>query len=648
MAFIQKTELYDLYTESVKDGKEWRRDYKEYERLADNDLSDDLDESLPEVNDGSLAASLFKLPKRIVSSKLKGRAKASDRDEAWVTELANMQWENNIVPNANSQAPFIRKWKDAVRKAGIYGGQPIITLFVERGDYTGADFIVPQAQDVTLEAGKVSDYDSDVIFWDVYFTKTQLEDIIEQAKAETKDAKKKNGAGDGYNKWDVQALENILKSHAEESKDADKEPNSVDAKAVKRSGYKFCIVFQRGIKAPFYMYHASTKKTVREWENPDPTGDIPVHYLYCYQDFVNPYGIGIVKMAGGTQNVLDYMRQADILATQLGLRPPKKISGDTTGLDIDSLVYAQDADWIIGGAVVDRMEMSNNVYQSLPDRISMYKTSLNQLIPTGDTSISASAGDPNYSKTPAGVKFQQQSLSIDDEDFKDNLYITYAAVSKSMINTHFANMQGTDIMKLSDEQRDILMKAGLDFPVDEDGNPTNELEVIWDEARATFDFEIDPEDNKTADDEKKLEGLLKVAELRASDPSFDISMQESGKKLNLGELYAQIISLTTDNDKIIEDISPEEQDAMAEEAMMAEEQALAGEQPMAESPEQIPEETALPEELPIDMQPMEEEIPQEYDPENDPATQEFIKVALESDFTEEEIASALERNVLNG
>jgi hypothetical protein len=312
------------------------------------------------------------------------------------------------------------------------------------------------------------------------------------------------------------------------------------------------------------MYHPATKKKVREWSNPDPTGDLPIHFLYCYQDFINPYGVGIVKLAGGTQNVLDTMRQYDVLATQLGFKPPVSIGGDLSETDLDSIVYAQDAQWMIGNAKVEREEISNQVYQALPDRISMYKTSLNQLIPTGDTSIPAGTGDPQYSKTPAGVKFQQANLSIDDEDFKDNVDMTYEAVAKSMINTHFANMQGQDIMRLADDERDILMKAGLEFPVDEmTGEPsTNELEVIWEEARATFDFEMDAESDQASDEDHRLESLLKVVELRASDPTLEQSLQLAGKKLNLGELFSEIISLTTKNDKIIEDISPEDMDAM--------------------------------------------------------------------------------------
>lgn len=559
MAYIDKDELKGIYDESKSEQQIWQEDYKVFERLANNDIIDTLDESLPEVNDGSLAAALFKLPKRIVSGKLSGKVKALDRDEAWVAELANLQWNNEIIPNANSQAPFIRKWKDSVRKAGIYGSVPIITLFVDKGNYIGSDFIIGQPQDVSLEPGKVSDSDSDVIFWEVYYTKLQLKNIIEQAKKDSKKEKKDEVQEGEYNKWDVNALNEIIKENNEEVRKGANGPKTEEDKGIGVKGMKFFVAFQRGVKAPFHMFYSGkNSKCVREWTNPDPTGDIPIHYLYCYQDFINPYGIGIVKLAGGTQNLLDYMRQSDVLATQLGLRPPIAIEGQESEVDVDSIVYSQDAIWYTGGAKVARQELANGVYSQIPERMAMYKTSLNQLIPIGDTSIATGSGDPQYSKTPAGVKFQAASLSIDDQDFKDNLYITYEAVSKSMINTHFANMEGQDLMRLSDDERELLSKAGLDFPADESGEPSNELDFEWDEVRATFNFEIDPEIDTEKDNAMKLEGLMKVAELNANNPMLGQELSMSKKKLNTGELMSEIIKLTSDNDKIITDISPED------------------------------------------------------------------------------------------
>jgi len=642
MAYLtDKDEIYKIYTEAKSQSDTWREDYHEFERIANNELLDNLDPSLPEVNDGSLAAALYKLPKRIVNSNLTGRAVSSDRDEAWVTELANMVWEKKIIPNANSQAPFHRKWKDAVRKAAIYGSVPLVSLFVERGDYVGSDFIVAQPQDIKLEPGKVSDYDSNIIFWDVYYDKLQVESMIEQAKGSDIEA---NGG------WDVKALKEILKKDEESRREPREDYKENQDQDTAQKGYKFCVIFQRGVDAPFYMYHADTKSVVREWTNPDPTGDIPVHFLYCYQDFVNPYGTGIVKLAGGTQNVLDYMRQSDVLATQLGFRPPVSISGPSDDVDIDSIVYEQDALWFLGdnpNTRVKREEISSQVYAQLPTRIGMYKTSLNQLLPVGDTSISAESGDPSYSKTPAGVKFQAANLSIDDEDFKDNLYMTYESVAESMINIYFANMEGSDLLKLSDDERKILIKAGLDWPTNENGEPEgNELDIVWETARSTFDFEIDAESDKSKDEEDRLQGLMQVLELSGADPTFLQELEMSGKKFNKGELLASIIHLLTDNDKIIENMNPEDVDQMAlpQGAMQ---------QMPQEVPQAMPQDMPVPEEMP--QQPMQSPVqtPQQSSPEMiqqimqtynvDQSTATAMIAAEAQGFEPEEILAALGR-----
>lgn len=607
MAYLSEDEIYTAYKEACTEADQWRIDYPQYERLANNGLLDDLDENLPEVNDGSLAASLFKLAKRVIKKKLSGRAVALDSStsDAAMTELANLWWEKKILPSAKAKASPRRKWKDAVRKAAIYGGQPIITLPIEHGGTVGADFIVPYAQDVKLEAGKDSDEDSDIIFWDVYYSKLQARNMLEQAQQEIKDGVSKalpaqaaedsgsataysqantnkpskkvatdaeSAAEDAaepgeepYNYWNIEALQAIVDGEApEEKRPGNETPKQEQDNSVKKGGLHFCVAFQRGVGAPFVMYYPDGKKTIRQWTNPDPTGDIPVHYLYCYQDFINPYGIGIVKLAGGTQNVLDYMRQADVLATQLGLRPPKQIRGDEDQVDEDSLVYAQDANWYVGTATVERMEMANGVYQELPGRISMYQTSLQKMIPIGDTTISGSdSGDPNVSKTPAGVKLQAQNLSIDDEDFAENVDECYAAVAKSMINVEFAIKQGKDLLKLNDEERQILQKTGIEFPTDATGQPTNQLEIEWDQLRGTFDFEIDPDADKTMDDAQALEGKLKAYELLQADPTIDQYLQQDGKRLNRGELLAEIFNQLTDNDKIVVDISPEDQQQLA-------------------------------------------------------------------------------------
>jgi hypothetical protein len=616
VAFLEGTEVYDSYIEACDEADIWRKDYPEYERLMDNGLMEGLDENLPEVNDGSLAASLFKLAKRVIKKKLSGRAVALDTNDMWITELANIQIEKKILKNANTMASPRRKWKDAVRKSAGYGGQPIITIFTDHG----ADFIVPYSQDVKLEAGKVSDEDSDIIFWDVYYTKLQVKNMIEQAENEMKNdvlakeeyaARKEIAELNGepfeeeepvaYNNWNIPKLQEILLQPLED-RPGNNEHSEKMAQGVSKSGIHFYIAFQRGKDAPFMMCYG--KEAVREWSNPDPTGDVPVHYLYCYQDFINPYGIGIVKLAGGTQNVLDYMRQADILATQVGIAPPQLIGGSADDVDEESMVMAQNAKWYIGNAQVTPWNSANGVYSELPNRIGMYQTSLQKIIPMGDTSIAmGDSGDSQVSKTPAGVKLQAANLSIDDEDFSENVDECYALVMKSMVNYQFANMQGSDLIKLTDDERKLLVQGGLEWNTDEMGELVgNELDILWDEVRATFDYEIDPDADKIQDEEKALEGKLQAYEMLNADPNVDMYLQLAGKKVDRGELLSDIFSSLTDNDKIIQDISPEEQEQMANEQQMAMDagidpatgQPLEPEMPMEEQPPQdLEEEQAL-------------------------------------------------------
>jgi hypothetical protein len=617
---MTEAEFHRDYLEAVKERRVWQKQYPEYERLANNDLPDDLDENDPEVSSGDLAAALFKLPKRVVPDDLSGSPRALDRSDKWINEFAKIDWEKNVIPNANTQAPFAKKWKVATRKAGIYGGVPLITITNEKNGEVYSDFFVGYPGDFTLEPGKVSDLDSDVIYGDFYFTDIQLDDLIAEYKAEEKEAKE--DGRESFNTWNLKVLKELRDHKDEDERDTLDSPDNVKGKAVKKGGKKVIMAFNRGVGSTFIGYAPSLKKFIREYENPDPTGDIPVHYLYYYQDFINPYGIGICKLGGGQQNVIDFYTRADVLATQIGIRAPIEFRGDTSETDFDSYVYTQDAIWIAGKAITERRDLANGIYAAIPTRMQMAKGSLNNLIPLGDTSVSAEAGDPMQSKTPAGVKFQQAKLSADDDDMKDNLFETYRMVCRSMINTRFAYKTGKDIMLLTEVERERIFKSAPDlFPqfqeqVDEMGNvlpPSDELEVIWDNARANFDFTVDPEPEKIKDEEAQLEGMLRTYELVQADPTAVQEMQLAGKKFNKGELLSDIIQLQTDNDKIVTDISPEEmQEAEAQQQMEMQQGAempLEQQEPQMQQPMQAPMAPEAPQQPQL-LQP--EEIMQQY------------------------------------
>ena len=182
MQFLEIDDLgssYQLAQQTAR--KQWLK-YDEFERLANNEVRTDLPANMPKVNDGSLAATIRKIPKRIMAKPMTGKIKAVDRDEDWVAKLASTILETRIIPNANTDAPFLSKWQTALKNACIYGSQPIYTFFTQHGTYTGADFSVPYVRNVYLEPGKISDLSSDYIFMDSYYTKLQAKRLVEKAK----------------------------------------------------------------------------------------------------------------------------------------------------------------------------------------------------------------------------------------------------------------------------------------------------------------------------------------------------------------------------------------------------------------------------------------------------------------------------------
>lgn len=548
--YLPEEEYAWTYYESQKQARLFFLPFNEFERLADNDVREDLPSNMPKVNDGSLADLIQKTPMRVLAQMFTGTAKVLESidpktgkpvyPQSWMTELLNFVWTKKIVPNANTQAPFLRKGQLALYNALKYGSQPIYTFYTSNGSYRGADFMLPYVRDVYLEVGKHSDLDSDYIFLDSYYTRLQLARLIAQAnKLEEVGVK---------SPWDIESLKKIYNSHVESQKDYLSKNKSERNRPVRSTQIKFTTVFQRGVEAPFHTFYSEGNKEsitiVRRKINEDPTGDIPIHFLYAYETLDNPYGNGQIKLSGGTQNVLDYLTQLHVLATQLGLQPPILIEGDTEQTDIKSMIYAPSQFWFTGGAKVDVMETSSSIYQEFPKAYGLYKSNL--VNAQGQAPVDVAGGvetNPTAGKTPKAIAGRQATTSEFDNFLRGQFYNTFRRVAKSMLNIHCANMQGEDIERLEADDAMKLSRAGL-IPLDEQtGMPqTNEIAMVWDQLRGKFDFEIDPDSTVVKDNQEQITALSSVLDLIQQNPYLLQYVRSTGYDLQVGEVYRQIFT----------------------------------------------------------------------------------------------------------
>jgi hypothetical protein len=515
--------------EAARVAEDWYKPFDEYERIAANKLSKNLAKNMPRVNDGSLAASLLETPMQVLPYLQTGKFTAKNRKEAWFNELINIIWKTKIVPNANTQATFFDKEQIALYRALKYGAQPRYNFFVSTDNYTGSDWSLPYIRNVKLEPGKFSADDCDYIFLDIYFTKLQLKKIVEDNK------KNKDST------WDIKNVQKLA-DMSMTSKEMEEQNINERDKQIHASGIKCTAIFQRGFGSPFYLFskHLPEGECLREWKNEDPTGDLPITMQYCYENLESPFGIGRVELAGPTQNVLDYMTQAHVLATQIGLQPPKKLKGPTDTANLNSLTFTPDALWQLGQADVDVVQTTSSVYTQFPNNFGLYKSQLQTLQGRTDGSVSGESGNPNFSKTQAGVKMQEARTNSQDNYLRNKADSASAKMAAKMMNLHLAKMGGADILDVEDEDVERLIKGGF-----LDNNPNTlepspgELPILYEELKDTVDFKYDP--RPEADEEEKNR-WLELIDITASNPNILPMVQQSGYDFNLGEAFKKVIT----------------------------------------------------------------------------------------------------------
>ena len=556
--YIEPNELVSTYNEAARVAEDWFKPFDEYERIAGNKISKTLSKGMPRVNDGSLASSLLETPMNVLPFMQPGKFKSTTKKKAWINELANIIWKTKIVPNANTQAPFFNKEQMALYRTLKYGAQPRYNFYTSSEKYTGSDWSLPYIKNVKLEPGKFSIDDCDYVFLDIYYTKLQLKRIIEQAKADIKEAKA-NGEKPNTS-WNIESLKKLADMSMTQKEMEEQNINERD-KQINSSGIKTTVCFNRGKDAPFYMFskHLPEGELLREWKNPDPTGDIPITMQYCYETLESPYAIGRVELAGPTQNVLDYMTQAHVLATQIGLQPPVKITGSTATTDMGSLVYKPRAQWELGNAQADIVQTSSSVYTQFPANFGLYKSQLQTLQGRTDGSVSATSGNPSFSKTSAGVNMQEERTNAQDNYLRNQADSASAKMAEKMMNIHMAMMKGADILEIAEEDRDRLIQSGYfdDNPMTKDIPSITEIPFMYEDIKDTFTFEYDPRPETDQDEKAKW---LELLDIYASDPNMDSKLIASGYEFNVGEAFKKVVSASGIDglDKVLVKLSEEE------------------------------------------------------------------------------------------
>lgn len=528
--YLEDNELEDAYDAAALHARKYFEPFDEYERLAANRIRGDLPKHYPRVNDGSLSSLLLETAKRVFPQLYTGKFTSLDRSEPWLLELINILWNRVIVPGAETDADFYTKFWNMHYRVEQHGAAAAFAFYSNReGCYRGADFSIDYIRDILLEPGKVSDLGSDYIWRRSYLSKLQLKRIIDRAEEE--EALAKHQKRESFNTWVIPVLKELY-DKGPSDKDTQDKNLSEREKSLSATHFKLATAYHRGVEAPFITIAPTIEgKVARRRPNEDPTGDIPIILMYHTQDLVNPYGKGIIEVAGANQNVLDHFTQSDVLATQKGMEPPVKIGGDRAGLVMRSIVHGPNAMWKIGSAKVDVVDTNSSIYQYLGDRMGRYKSNLMNQVGSFDSTVSGTSGNPQFSKTDAGVNNLESRTDVNDNFFANSGRTGFKRLAKTLMNIHMANMHGSEVFDLLEDEIERLERGGWKF------EGSTQANLDYEKLRGKFDFK--PEDQRQSSDPEK-EGLLEGIKLFAENETAIEQIEAGGKyKVDVGEAYRQ-------------------------------------------------------------------------------------------------------------
>jgi hypothetical protein len=546
LSFLDTKNINDIYQETKEHHKKYFTYFDEYERLARNRPSPKIDKNLPKTTDGTLAGIIKEQPKRVIQQIPTGKVNCSTYPE--LAEVAGHVLTNELIPLGTTQGSAIQKGWIMLNKALTYGVSVSYTYFTNTGDRMHTDFVIPYIKDILIEKGKTYGPDSNIEFMRSWYTKYDIMGIIQkEQRLMKKDAKYKP-------EWDLKQLQALLDAGITDQKDDDQTPHERE-KGSDAGGFEIIHGFQRGVKEKFYSFAPvlGDKNIVKTKINPDPRGESPLNYLYCDIDLSNPYGRGAVEQSGGIQNLLDHQMVMFQFMNTLLMGPPLQLWGN---LNKSTIKFKPNAIWDMGANQNNKIEpfqVNTSAINNFPNNYGLLKSQILNLNSSLDSSVSATSGNPGFSKTPAGVKNNETRLSISDNYMRKQFEKWYGDQSETSLNIFFAEMEGKGEVEIGEDQVSKMTEETLKkYYSKKTGKLSIPYSTIKDE---TFKFIVDASSSQVkedADNAEKLTELLRISQNVLTDDQKYKLVKAIGDEIgakNLDKIFPEPESVAGEKEK---------------------------------------------------------------------------------------------------
>lgn len=568
---LDKNEIFSGYAASDRYVQTKRSEWDDKENLLFSRLSDDItsDETKSQIHDPRLSTYIIERSGRVTSQLPKGTTRAISKSNRGKSDLMNLVTDKYILPNANSQFPFLTKLKLMQVYSNVYGASFGLVDWVvdKRRNYIGPDLFLINIRDFFPQVGAISLEDSDYVYVSSLKTKSWLKardpEVWENIDKVLDDMAEEQIKGKSRSQM---SSERISTRYSEYYKD--------DAESKDNPYIEVVTRYERDRWITFLPDH---NEIIRIIENPHknekgkPNGMLPVVAKYNFPVIEDFFGLGEFERGESLQKSLDSLINLYFDGVKMSLFPPLQINSD--GVTASSIKMRPAAKWL-----VDRPNVDVQPTQVSPRGIDTFVSSYQYLLGalqnsqgTSETNITAGT-DTTLGKTPQALRMQSARENVRDAMERFQMEQTVSQIMERFVNLEANKMPATLVLTLFDEEIDDI---AAEFPdlveIFEDGN-TGKISINKKELVGKYIYDIDSGSMSRKDDASELDNLSSILRLAINGAQVEKktgeltspilkAMKQSGKELDLGEIIKRIIikSGTENWDQIVKEIDPREQ-----------------------------------------------------------------------------------------
>lgn len=543
-----------------------RGTWPEKENMLVGKLSDDISNSTKsQVFDPRLSTIVYERAARVMAQNPTGKAWAVSKDDVGKNKLMNLYLDEYVVPNANSQFPFLTKLRLLDVYSLTYG--VMFALHGWRNDeereYYGPDFWILPIRDCFPQPGAISIEESDWFQVSTLKTKQWIED--KKGKKGWKNINKLLEAIDGS--------DGVSNEDKDSDKRSEEEKNKFPSPSKDKAFPKFEIITEYR-KDKWITFAKDQRLILRDIKNPNKNGRIPVSAKYAFPQMDNIFGLGEFERGRTLQLALNSLWNLYLDGVKFSLYPPMQINPD--GVVKSSIRWAPAAKWL-----VNRPNVDIQVTQMSPKGLDTFQSTYGFLISsimnqagTTDTTVTRQT-DPSLGKTPQALQMLEARENSRDnwdrfmmDQFLQDMFSQFIDMTTEKLDKRVAiRLFAGEIEDIAESMPDVLEMFESSKGKDVDGkeviNPKGRAQVKFNKKDITskWDYQIDSGSTMRKDSRKESDFLSSLLELYITNPNYAQALQMKGKDVDIAELSKRltIVEGVQDWDRIIVDADlPEE------------------------------------------------------------------------------------------